>query len=398
MEAFPDLDFTRFHQQELPRRLAGGNAALAYAGANKLEAITFKIANTDLAYTYQPSLGGIDIIEGVHASTVITLNDESWQGLVYDLDTTPGLLYGNRIHHSEGELMNFIRWEPVLRAMFHGLPVYDPDKFELKDASGCSLNPAQQFTLQNTDDELRGFLDAAGYLLITDVFDEKEIQLFREQAEYFKSAAVEGDKRSWWGRNEAGDSVLCRVIDAGNRAPFKDLYSDERIKRLGRVLPDQLEPCSAVGVDGVTVIYKNPAMVEGLSDLPWHRDCGMGGHAVMCPMVICSIYLYDASEQQGPLRFLPGSHKATYGFAEAMPAAAVSVPARAGDISLHYSDVMHSAPAPTADQEPYRVSVLLSFQRKDFQHHRGDRHYNDVLLDQDDGQVEHLQKVIDRSE
>ena len=27
-----------------------------------------------------------------------------------------------------------------------------------------------------------------------------------------------------------------------------------------------------------SVVIKNPEIVSGLSDLPWHRDCGIGGH------------------------------------------------------------------------------------------------------------------------
>jgi hypothetical protein len=58
---------------------------------------------------------------------------------------------------------------------------------------------------------------------------------------------------------------------------------------------------------------------------------------------------------------------------------------------------MHAAPSPSAQEGPHRISILLNYDRRNFQHHSGVRHYNDVLLGNDDGQVEHLQKVIDRS-
>ena len=48
-------------------------------------------------------------------------------------------------------------------------------------------------------------------------------------------------------------------------------------------------------------------MKEGLSDLPWHRDCGMGGHASMCPTINLSIFISEANEATGPLKVLPGS-------------------------------------------------------------------------------------------
>ncbi len=59
--------------------------------------------------------------------------------------------------------------------------------------------------------------------------------------------------------------------------------------------------------EGVSVIWKRPSMREGLGDLPWHRDCGMGGHAVMCPMLIASVFLTPATPETGELRMLPGS-------------------------------------------------------------------------------------------
>ena len=59
----------------------------------------------------------------------------------------------------------------------------------------------------------------------------------------------------------------------------------------------------------MSVIIKNPDMTEGLSDLPWHRDCGMGGHAVTCPVLICSLFIAPATPETGELRVLPGSWK-----------------------------------------------------------------------------------------
>ena len=116
-------------------------------------------------------------------------------------------------------------------------------------------------------------------------------------------------------------------------------------------MPAELKGANPREQDGVTVIFKNPDMSEGLSDLPWHRDCGMGGHAIMCPTVIISIYLYDATDEAGALRFLPASHKASFGFLDAGDSKAprgVRADARAGSVTLHYGDVMHAAPEPTA--------------------------------------------------
>ena len=145
--------------------------------------------------------------------------------------------------------------------------------------------------------------------------------------------------------------------------------------------------------DGVTVLWKRPDVKEGLADLPWHRDCGMGGHALNCPGLVMTICLTDGSEAAGELRALPGSHHMTHptidGTEENAPRG-VSFAATAGDVSFHFSDVLHASMPPTSAEGPHRISVLLGFSPEGAGHHRGERHYNDVLLSRDDGLVPHL--------
>ena len=54
---------------------------------------------------------------------------------------------------------------------------------------------------------------------------------------------------------------------------------------------------------------------------------------------------------------------------------------------------MHAAPPPTGSEGPFRRCILIAFARADAFNHRGDTSYNDVLLDNADGQVEHLAQV-----
>ena len=153
--------------------------------------------------------------------------------------------------------------------------------------------------------------------------------------------------------------------------------------------------------EGVTVIYKHPQMAEGLGDLPWHRDCGMGGHAVMCPLLIASVYLTAASPESGTLAMLPGSHLASFGTLPANHPGVpphVSLQADPGDVSIHYGDTMHAAPPPSAAaRDACRISAIVGFARPGAAHHRGEGSYNDVLHARDDGQVEHLERVAERS-
>ena len=144
------------------------------------------------------------------------------------------------------------------------------------------------------------------------------------------------------------------------------------------------------------MIWKRPRMSEGLGDLPWHRDCGMGGHAVMCPTLIASVFLTPATPETGELRMLPGSWQCGCGPIDARHPQAprgVSFAAAPGDVSLHYGDTMHAAPPPTRDDlDTYRISAVTGYARAGARAHRG-RHYNEVLHRREDGQIEHLAKI-----
>ena len=154
-----------------------------------------------------------------------------------------------------------------------------------------------------------------------------------------------------------------------------------------------LKGASQDDLDGVTVLWKLPDMTEGLADLPWHRDCGMGGHATMCPTMVMSICLTDGGPEAGELRALPGSQHSSHPFIDGTAADAptgVPIRVKAGDLSFHNGDVMHVSLPPTSSLGPHRVSVLLSFMPIHAYHHEGGRHYNDALLANADGQVTHI--------
>jgi ectoine hydroxylase-related dioxygenase (phytanoyl-CoA dioxygenase family) len=398
--AFERLDFHAFHRTDLPRRLAAGNGALAAADPlERIGALAFQLPEGD-AYTYQPRPGGVSVVSG-HASarTVIEVSREDWEGLVHDLESAPGLLYSGRARCLRGNGMRFVRWEPGLRAMFQGRPIFDPARADLRDLHGALLDVSRAFRLDDDREDMAHFLRTAGYLLVERVFGPEEIDAFRGHAETLRTQAVEGDRNSWWGRNARGEPVLCRVTNAGRIKALAALHRDARLQGLATLADDPLVSRAQHAEDGVSLLIKNPDMTEGLSDLPWHRDCGMGGHACMCPVLVFSIYLSAARPETGELRMLPGSHAGSLGFFDARDPEAprgVSLAADPGDVSLHYGDIMHAAPPPSG-KGPFRECLLLGFARPDAYNHRGLRSYNDQLLSRDDGQVEHLGKVAGRA-
>ena len=217
VETLPEdgpVDFEQFHRVELPARLAAGNGALAADDAGRIGPLAIRTPAG--VFTYVPEDGTIGIVEGDEgAKTVIAIDDAAWQGLVRDLDTPPGLFYAGRVETVRGNPLRFVRWEPALRAMYHGRPVYDAARVDLR-----GFDPSASFTMADLErdvDAMRAFLDTCGYVLVREVFTPDEIRTFLEDADVLRDEAREGDKTSWWGRDAKGDAVLCRVLRAASR-------------------------------------------------------------------------------------------------------------------------------------------------------------------------------------
>ena len=393
------VDFDEFHTVELPRRLAGGNGALAAGDAAGLGALGFRLRETGSSYTYVPTGDTIAVVAGAEqARTVVEIDQASWEGLVTDMETAPGLLYSDRITCTGGSALRFVRWEPALRAMFHGRPIFDPEATPLFDREGEPLDPTKTFTFVSDRDEMAHFLHTAGFIVVKGVFDDDEVTRFRAAADRLRAGAVGGDRLSWWGKNASGVTVLCRVTNAGKEPDLRALYEDERLLGLAALSEYELTAKAVDSDEGVTVLWKNPDMTEGLSNIPWHRDCGMGGHALMCPLLIATVCLTGGGPDSGELRGLPGSWQASYPYIDAEDPDAplgVGLDVEPGDVSLHYSDVMHASCAPRGDG-PYRTSLLMAFVPDRARQGLRDGGYNRVLFRSDDGQVEHLADFVDR--
>ena len=127
------------------------------------------------------------------------------------------------------------------------------------------------------------------------------------------------------------------------------LERDPRIARLGTLL----DPTLAIAPDrmeGAAVLLKVPGTTTGLSNIPWHQDCGTGGHAMFCPSVAVGIQLTGSSAETGNLKVVPGSHGQSLKLgwdARGEEVPVVSIDTEPGDVTIHIQDVMHASPPPT---------------------------------------------------
>jgi hypothetical protein len=400
-DPFSPIDFHSYHQRQLPEQLRAGRGRLAAPGARDLDPLAIRVRESGDAYTYRV-LGDEVVIEpgDSEAKTVIEVEQALWEGLVHDVESAPSLLYGGHAKGVRGDAMDFVQWEPALRALYTGRPIYDAEAPMPPGLDGRPLDPEQSFTLDDSDEDMAHYLKQMGYVLIRGVFSAAEAEAMLADANTLRETARPDDQQSWWGKLEDGHPILVRVLDAHKKPRLAALHDDGRIRRLGNLPTEELETKTVGTTNSVTVLWKQPGVCEGLGDLPWHRDCGMGGHALMCPTVNCSVYLGPANPQAGDLRFLPGSWKASVRFADGNDEAAprgISLNARAGDVSLHYGDVVHGAPPPESKEGPFRTSILIGWGKPGFKPHSGRDHYNDVLFQDDGNAVPDMREMARRS-
>lgn len=379
-DAIDRFDPTAFHRDH------DFHTRLAVDDARRLGPIAF-VLDTG-SWTYAAVGDRVYIRDGVDddAAIVVEMSDSTFAGLALDVDTPISMVIQSRIRLARGTPMRFSAWEPALRALFHGRPVYDSDRVDLVGRDGNALDPGAVVPLEDVShrpDEIADRIDRVGFAVVGGVFSHEEVRALLQETETLRAEARPDDRRSWWGTTADGSSVVTRVLDGARMPLLGRLYDDDRIRLLVRATGLDLVSHADREVDGVTVLWKVPDVAEGLADLPWHRDCGMGGHAVNCPCIVLSICLTDGSPEAGELRALPGSHRTGFPFVDGNHVSApegVAFRVGPGDVSIHDGDVMHVSLGPTSHEGPHRVSVLLTFSQPGGGHHLGDHHYNDAVF------------------
>ena len=124
--------------------------------------------------------------------------------------------------------------------------------------------------------EIREFLHRVGFAHLRAVLDAAEVEALKADIDDALGRARPDDRKSWWTTVD-GREVCHRVNYLNDGSPrIAALGADPRfldIAALGDAdLRDALDR-----LDGNSVVIKVPGSEGGLADLPWHRDCGMGG-------------------------------------------------------------------------------------------------------------------------
>lgn len=314
------------------------------------------------------------------APTTIALSVRAWRDFLDETLTAPGLLYGGHLTFECGAYAALERWEPALRALASRRPIFDPDRVRLTAVDGRPLDVRRSFAWADDDATLANFLRQAGYLHVRSVFSAQEVARLREAVERRAALARPGDGRSWWATRSGGERVLCRLVYLGAGEPAIAQLSEH--PRLVRLLALAGSPLRAVEdrADGHSVVFKPSGVVEGLADLPWHRDCGLGGHPFTCPALNIGIQLDAATAATGQLHFVPGSAGTSCHRSDLARTQTVAIDTEPGDCTVHLGDVMHAAPPPTGAGPGRRALYVSGMPPRAFEVIPAGKSYNDVIL------------------
>jgi hypothetical protein len=367
------LDFDACHRRALPDRLATPIGAAAAQDVRGIPPIAFRLPD-GRAHRFVPGADTIRIEPGDDAPTVAELDEAAWHDFAGEVVTAAGLFYGGRVRFPRGAYAALERWEPALRALFSDRPIFDPSATEI------GVDPRRSFGLDAPDEMLRAQLWTTGFLHVRGVFATDEIARLVEVVEVRQRAARPGDGTSWWAKRSDGAQVLCRLIYLGLVEPrVAALDDDARIRRLTALGGASLRPVVDRS-DGHGVVIKNADVVEGLSDLPWHRDCGLGGHPIRCPALNIGIQLDAATAETGRLHFVPGSWRYSCHRSDLARATTVAVDTEPGDVTVHLGDVMHAAPPPTGAGPGRRVLYVTCMPERALEFIPAGKSYNDVII------------------
>ncbi len=311
-------------------------------------AITFLVDNDAVTYAVDGSTIRVDEGQGngsASGEVVVRLSRQAWDDMVGQIRTVINLLLSDDLAFERGGFEQLADWDPILRYLHAGIPPYDPAKTNLQ-----GRDPFAALTLDASDDELAAQLQTMGYLHVKAVFGTDEMQVANREIDRLAAEARPGDERSWWVTAEDGTSVLCRLVYATLRSPvLAALENDPRVRRLGTLIDPTLR-AAPDRMEGSAVLLKVPGNTSGLSNIPWHQDCGMGGHAIMCPTLSVGIQITGSDSSTGNLQVVPGSHGQAIHYRweqRLQQVPVVSIDTAPGDVTVHIQDLMHASPRPT---------------------------------------------------
>ena len=303
--------------------------------------------------------GGVPLLEPVTRSidrAVLHLTTQQLADLVVDQCTPISWLADGSLRIDGGGLALVLDWWLILRAALDGTVPHTAGAIDFVDLDGRPLDLHRSFTLDDPIEERAHFLHQAGFLHLRGVFDESEMAAVSVDMDREAPGYTKGDGRSWWAVLADGSDALVRMqaFDLRSEATAR-VIEDERLTEIGDLTGDGHHlPTGRGRCEG---LFKPLGVRQGISDIPWHKDCSLGRHSFDCCSLTVGVSVTGADADSGQLRVVAGSNRALMWPAPSvqpdLDLPIIDLPTRTGDLTVHCSCTLHMAQPPVT--RPRRV-------------------------------------------
>jgi hypothetical protein len=357
------VDARAFFEEQLPA-LVEVLPHLPGAGTDELDLRPLAIEVDGQAWTLSLADRRVTITAGTDsAAAVWVMAPDELADLVHDVRTPMGFFTGGDLVLERGRLEDTLDWWVVLRSLVDERPVHRRGDVEVP--------PHRTFTAGDDDAEMSAFLHEAGYLHVAGLFDLDEMAAVSRDMDEAAPSYQPDDGRSWWARTVGGEERVVRMQHFQDASPATAaLVADPRLARIGALTGDGHRLAAEErGGNLVEALVKPVGIVEGISDVPWHKDCSLGGHSYRCCSLTVGVSVTGADATSGQLRVVAGSHRAL--IQPAFVRSRLDLPQRdlpttTGDVTVHLSCTLHMS-QPPVDRE--RRVLYTSFRLPDPEGH-----------------------------
>ncbi|HEY7136370.1 MAG TPA: phytanoyl-CoA dioxygenase family protein [Acidimicrobiia bacterium] len=342
------VDPEDFFERDLPAAL-DRNGPPAAVRALAPPPLTIEVDGS--AWTLTAEDGRVAVVRGSQDGARLRLTTSALDGLVHDEITPMAWFSSGVLDLTNGRLERVLDWWMILRAALDEREPYVGGGMTFESASGAPLDLGHTFTLDDDPATMREFLEQCGYLHIAGVYSEEEMARVSADMDRAAPGYSEGDGRSWWAKTADGTSRLVRMQSFDDESPtVAELVRDDRLRTIGALPGDGHEWGASRSDNWIEALVKPIGVVEGISDVPWHKDCAFGRHSYQCCGLTVGISVTGADATCGQLRVVAGSHRALVWpalFRRDLDLPVVDLPTRTGDATVHLSCTLHMAQPPT---------------------------------------------------
>ena len=402
----PWVDFDAFHEEELPRRLAEGvNERVAWDVAGK-PPITIGLPD-GRQYSYRWRDGQVVVEAGAasDARTILEIVDhESWLDYLYEYRTRYGLLFSGAVKFLRGDFETWDDWEPAIRCMYSGRPIYDPASLDFRDLSGAPLDLGHRFSIGDEPEEMSNFLRQTGFLVVRQAYDAELIAQLGRELDRVIDESTEGNLYSWWATDLHGDRFPYRLTYLSEKSDvIAGLYGHPRTRQLVALSKEDVVPCPD-RIEGILAVVKKEGLeadASGYANLEYHSDCGFGACHTTCPCVLVGIQVDAAGPRSSQLHMMAGSWGKAYHNvpSQITPDRYPLVPivADPGDATVHFGCGLHAGPPPTGPDRRRTIYVQHYSPRAAdlIGHHQG---YNQIMPGYGVGDIPNIDEMRERIE